>query len=184
MTTDFMHKLTATKHRVYLPELLKEVSKEKDRATKVFMLRAYANRGREYLDLMKAFVLYTFHPDYSCAIPDTEPPYKKGVYKDFGTAPGTMFTCIKRMGYWAVANVNGEQRKFENFIQNQIKRESVFIQTLESMCDVESELFLMMTQKKILAKKYPTIKYDLLKEAFSGWLPDPKSLTANSGASE
>lgn len=184
MTTEFMHKLTATKHRIYLPELLKEVSKEKDRAQKVFMLRAYANRGKEYLELIKAFTLYTFHPNYSCDLPDTVPPYKTGVYKDLGTSPATLFTAIKRMGYWAVADVNGEKRYFENFIKNQIKRESIFIQTLESLSDQESVLLLAMVHKKVNLKTYPTIKYDLFKEAFSGWLPDPKSLAANSGGTE
>lgn len=167
-------RLANPRERVYLPELLKEVSKTKDTADKVLLLRTFANKGPEYVKLMKDFVQCVWHPLVEFELPPGAPELVNSI-KDYNLAPSNLFSQVKRLPYF----IKGSP----TFLKNQIKREQVFIQSLEQMFKPEADLFVMIKDKKINLKVYPGLNEKLIREAFSGWLPKEVPNASSTGAS-
>lgn len=158
----FEHRLKNPRERIYLPELLKEVANTKEHVQKIAILRAFAAKNAEHSNLIRDFIQCVYHPDVVMELPEGKPPYTT-VYADFNLAPMTLTSAFKRVPYF----VKGHSR----FIENKIKREQIFIQTLESMFRDDSELFLMVRDKKVNSRKYKTVNELLFREAFPGMLP-------------
>lgn len=159
---DFHTRLTNPRERIYLPELLKEVSKEKAHAQKIAMLRAYSAKNAEHEKLLNSFIECVYHPAVVFELPPGAPEFKSA-YADYNLAPSTLTKAFGRVPYF----VKGHSR----FIERTIKRESVFIQELESLYKDDAALFIMAKDKKIDARKYKGINEPLFREAFPGLLP-------------
>jgi len=167
---DFDQRLANPRERIYLPEVLAEVSKAKTKERKIELLQAFAKKNTESYNLVRDFVQSTFHPQVVLDLPESEPPYES-VFPDYNLAPNTLSKSFKRIPYF----VKGHSM----YIELAPKRERLYIQTLESLFKADAELFIMVKDKRIDAKKYKGVTEALFREAFPGFLPElvksPKS---------
>lgn len=163
--TPIEHRLNNPRDRVYLPEILNVISTEADstHSRRVSLIRAYVNKSPENANLVRDFVQCVFHPDVKFDLPDGNPPYKTD-FLDYNMAPVTLRQAFARVSYF----VPGHSK----FIIAPLKREQVFIQTLEGMFKPDSELFLMVKNKKIDDKIHPHLTEDFFREALPGLLPE------------
>lgn len=150
------------RERIYLPEILAAASKEKAHARKIALLRAYANKNQEHFELMRDFIQSIYHPAVVLDLPDGTPPYKTE-FLDYNMAPMQLRQAFSRIPYF----VKGHSR----YIKNPIKREQVFIQTLEGMYREDAELFIMIKEKKFNARRYKTINEAIFREALPNFFP-------------
>lgn len=160
---DIHTRLKNPRERIYLGEILKEVGKLPTVEERVLMLRAYANRNNECLNLMRNFMQCTWHPKVDMDLPKPGSPEIENTWADYNLAPGTLTQAFAKVKYF----VKGQG----SYLENTIKRESVFIQILESLYKTESKLFVMVKDKKIDKRAFPNIDEDLFRAAFAGWLP-------------
>jgi len=164
-------RLKNPRSRVYLPEMLKHVSKLKSEDEKVQALRSYANKDAEHMTGMKDLMQCLFHPAVVYDLPEGDPPFKVD-YIDYDMAPLTLAKALKKSKYF----VKGT----ESFVQNPVKREQIFMQTLESLFIEDAKLFLMVKDKKIDQRVYKGVTEDLFRAAFAGWLPPKENPTKES----
>lgn len=157
--------------RVYLPEILKYVTKLKTQEEKVLALRAYANKNQEHLTAIKDLMQCLYHPAVVYDLPEGNPPFKVD-YADYNLAPNTLAKALKKSKYF----VKGT----ESFAQNPMKREQIFMQTLESLYTDDAKLYLMVKDKKIDQRVYKGVDEDLFRAAFAGWLPPKENPTQES----
>lgn len=159
-------RLKNQRERVFLPEILYEVSKVKEHARKIELLRLYASKNEEHFKLMRDFLQCIYHPAVVFDLPAGSPPFVTD-YADFTLAPMSLREAFLRVPYF----VKGHSK----YIENSIKRERVFVQTLEGMFKADSELFLMVKDKKFDSKKYKTINEAIFREAFPDIMPAQES---------
>jgi hypothetical protein len=164
MPMDIRQRLENPRERVYLPELLSAVAKEKNADEKIFLLRAFANKSPECFNLMRDFVQLMW-TDVKFDLPNTPPPYKTE-YPDYTLAPSTLTKAFKRVQYFVPGH--------PSYISTTLKREQIYIQTLESLFKDDAELYLMIKDKKLDQKKYKGINEALIRSAFAGFLPPKK----------
>ena len=118
-------------------ELFKAVHGKKDKGGKKELLSQYKR------DDVKALLIWNFDKQIKSAIPEGEVPYKKN------EAP------INSGGHTRLVH---EWRTLYNFIRggndslSQMKRETMFIQLLESLHESESELLMLVKDKKLQSK--------------------------------
>jgi len=167
---DFAKKLVTPRARIYVPELFAELAKMKALPDKIEALQAYQRKDQEHANLIRDVVQSMFHPAVVFDLPPGAPPYKTD-YLDYNMAPSTLVTAFKRLPYFVESH--------SKHIKNPVKRESVYIQTLESLYKDDAELFVMIKNKKMDSKKYKGVTETLFRAAFPGMLPDksPKSET-------
>lgn len=131
-------------------ELFKAVHGKKDKGGKKELLSQYKR------DDVKALLIWNFDKQIKSAIPEGEVPYKKN------EAP------INSGGHTRLVH---EWRTLYNYIRggndqlSQMKRETMFIQLLESLHESEAELLMLVKDKK-LQSKY-RITRALVEEVFS-----------------
>ena len=135
-------------------EILTKVNNAKDKPKKIAVLQKYDTN--ELRQLMKA----AFDPKLEWLLPEGKVPYRPN------EAPvGTEHNWLKR-----------EVRKFFHFLKGgnpqltQMKRENMFIQMLEGLCQEEAELLIHIKNKE-LNKHYKGLTANLVKEAFN-WNDD------------
>ena len=160
---NFEQRLENTRERIYLPELFSEVVKLKSKDAKIAMLHTYSTKNVEHFNLIRDFIQSTFHPAVVLDLPESAPPFKSE-YNDYNLAPTTLTKAFKRIPYF----VSGH----EMYIVNRLKREQIYIQTLESMYKPDADLFIMVKDKRIDQKVYKGLTEALLREAFPGFLPE------------
>ena len=118
-------------------ELFKAVHGKKDKGGKKDLLSQYKR------DDVKALLIWNFDKQIRSAIPEGEVPYKKN------EAP------INSGGHTRLVH---EWRTLYNYIRggndqlSQMKRETMFIQLLESLHESEAELLLLVKDKKLQTK--------------------------------
>jgi len=118
-------------------ELFKAVHGAKNKTLKSKIL------GENKRDDVKALLIWNFDKEIRSAIPEGEVPYKKN------EAP------INSGGHTRLVH---EWRTLYNFIRggngslSQMKRETMFIQLLESLHESEAELLLLVKDKKLQSK--------------------------------
>lgn len=142
--------------RLLLPEIFERVEKA---ATAIERKNILLQHNSPVLtDLLKI----NFHPDIKMQLPEGEPPYKKeGI--PTGLADTNLYKEMRRMYTW----INPPQNL------NKIKKETLFIQLLESINENEAALLCAVKDKQI-EKLYPSITYELINETFPGLLPEKK----------
>ena len=118
-------------------ELFKAVHGKKDKGGKRELLSQYKR------DDVKALLIWNFDKEIKSAIPEGEVPYKKN------EAP------INSGGHTRLVH---EWRTLYNYIRggndqlSQMKRETMFIQLLESLHESEAELLMLVKDKKLQSK--------------------------------
>ena len=118
-------------------ELFKAVHGKKDKGGKKELLSQYKR------DDVKALLIWNFDKQIKSAIPEGEVPYKKN------EAP------INSGGHTRLVH---EWRTLYNYIRggndalSQMKRETMFIQLLESLHESEAELIMLVKDKKLQTK--------------------------------
>ena len=118
-------------------ELFKAVHGKKDKKGKADLLSQYKR------DDVKALLIWNFDKQIKSAIPEGDVPYKKN------EAP------INSGGHTRLVH---EWRTLYNFIRggndqlSQMKRETMFIQLLESLHESEAELLMLVKDKKLQTK--------------------------------
>ena len=131
--------------KMTLPELLTHIG-DLPAAKKASALKQIANLTPE----LKTVLQYTFHKNIVFELPAGVPPYKP----------------METPGNWGHNRLPKELRKFQYFLKgstlNSIKRESIFIEVLESVSPEEAKLVLMMKEKKLT---YKGINRKLIEEA-------------------
>jgi len=132
--------------------ILKEASEITGRKDRVAFLRSHHPNT-----LLKTLLKYRFDPNIQFALPPGEPPFKK---------------CE------AVDNENmlyNEARRLYLFIEggnsdlNPVRRETLFIQLLESIDPKDAELLIAIKDKKM---PYKGITEKVVREAFPNILPE------------
>ena len=143
--------------RLLLPEIFDQVQKaETQQERKNILLKHNSPVLVESLKM-------NFHPDIKFKLPEGEPPFKRdGV--PMGLADSNLYKEMRRMYVW----INPP----ENL--HKIKRETLFIQLLESINEKEAVL-LCAVKDKDLTRIYPNVTYELANDTFPGVLP-PKTV--------
>jgi hypothetical protein len=131
--------------KMTIPELLTHIS-ELPAAKKATALKQIADLTPE----LKTVLKYTFHKNILFELPKGVPPYK----------------AMETPENWGHNRLPKELRKFQYFLKgsnlNPIKRESIFIEVLETVSPEEAKLVLMMKDKKLT---YKGINRKLIEEA-------------------
>lgn len=151
----------------YLPELLAALNNSglNQRQKRIDMLRAFAKIDTRREMVLRGFIECVFHPMVVFALPPTNPPYKENDSPDYDLNGRTLYNFFyERMPLYFVKGTS-------RYIQNDPKREILFIQQLEALHKEEAKCLLMMKNKQLEScKKF--LNYGLFKEAFPEWLPD------------
>lgn len=144
--------------RLLLPEIFEKAQKASSDAERMTILRQ--NNSPVLLDILKM----NFDPNVRMQLPEGDPPYKKtGI--PMGMADTNLYKEMRRMYTWINPPPN----------LHRIKRETLFIQLLESINEKEAELICAVKDKN-MTKLYPAISYDLVSETFPGILPPKETV--------
>ena len=155
---------------IYIVEILKAASKEKLEEDKIKMIRIWMNRGgvdegtglTKNATLFKGVMECLYDPRVIFDLPAGKPPYLVNEAMSYNDVSNTLFKAIRKVKLFAENSAK---------VTNTMKRENLFIQQLETMYKDEAELFIMMVNKKLDAKVYPTITEDLCRKIFPNVLP-------------
>lgn len=135
-------------------EILSQISKIKDPQERQNALGTCAD-NKALMQVLHA----TFHPEVKFILPSGAPPFTK-LAKSVD-AQGTLYREAKRL-YLFIEGLSPPVQ--------QLKRETLFVQLLESVDPDDADLLLAMKDKKM---PYKGITYVLVHATFPGLLPDP-----------
>ena len=144
----------ADNYNLSFHEILTKVNNAKDKPKKIEVLRRYDTS--ELRMLMKG----AFDPKLEWLMPEGKPPYKPNE-APIGTEHTWLKQEVKRMFHFL---------KGGNPQLSQMKRDTMFIQMLEGLCDEEAKLLIQVKDKE-LNKHYKGLTANLVKEAFN-WNDD------------
>lgn len=146
--------------KLLIPEILQKANEAKTRQEKIDILRKNDSQPLRAM-------LYLAHVDVKWHLPEGNPPFKREEKTPIGLSETNLYREARRLYIWVGDNPQQNLSKF--------KREQLFIEMLEGIHYTEADLLLELKDKKF-AKKYKTLKADVVREAFPGLLPaeDPK----------
>lgn len=133
-----------------ISEILKEVESISSRKAKVEKLRTYDNNVA-----LKSILKGAYDPRIEWLLPSGIPPYKEA--EDMIRDPGGLYREYRKFYIFT------KGRNSDNI--SQIKRESLFIQTLEKIHPDEAKVLLAVKEKSL---PYKGITAKLVQEAFPG----------------
>ena len=140
--------------RLLLPEIFEKAQKAATDVERMTILRQ--NNSPVLIDILKM----NFDPNVRMQLPEGDPPYKKtGI--PMGMADTNLYKEMRRMYTWVNPPPN----------LHKIKRETLFIQLLESINEKEADLICAVKDKN-MTKLYPAITYELVSKTFPGILPE------------
>lgn len=172
---DIKTRIKNPRERVYLAEILAEVSKLKKQEEKIELLHLFFNKNSETNRLMVQFMECMFHSKVVMELPEGVPPFSSD-HKDFNLAPMQLLAAFKRVPYFVSTQ--------SQFVQSASKRESIFIQTLESLHTPDALIYCMLKDKQIDKKIYPGVTAKVLLAAFPDIVPEEMLYTKKPGSSE
>jgi len=135
--------------RFSVSEILKRCSEYKKKEERVEALRVNCNES------CKIVLQYMFHPDVKFALPDGKPPFK---YSQFDEQ--NMLHSEARRLYLFLEGVNPDMKP--------LKRETLFLEILQSVTPDDADLLLAMKDKK---SPYKGLTYDVAVAAFPELFP-------------
>jgi len=135
-------------------EILTKVNNAKDKPKKIEVLKKYDTNE------LRMFLKGAFSEKLEWLLPEGIPPYKPNE-APIGTEHTWLKQEVKRMFHFL---------KGGNPQLSQMKRDNMFIQMLEGLCDEEAKL-LIWAKDKELNKHYKGLTANLIKEAFD-WNDD------------
>ena len=131
-----------------VPEVLELVRQAKTKQEKVEILRKNSHPA------LRDILRINFDADVVSVLPEGSPPYKKDDGPE-GNSPSSLFKVHKQFKYFFKGPIANQA--------NPIRRESIFIQALESMHPTESDLLIEVKDRKLKG-----ITKALVDEAFPG----------------
>jgi hypothetical protein len=140
-----------------IPQIFAEVEKATSKQTKVNVLRAYSH------PVLIGMLQINFNPDVILHLPEGHPPHKRDDKIPEGYSETNLFQEFRRMYIWLDPNIN----------LSKMKKEQLFIQMLEGIHWTEADDLCLAKDKK-LHTKYPSLKEDIVREAFPDALPPAK----------
>lgn len=142
--TKFSDKMRNERTAIYLPELFEELEKLETIEERANTIKEYYEKKNS--NVLGSYLAALYHPAVVLNLPETIPPYDNSQYIDYDMAPLRLEKAIGRLGYFFEPH--------STHITNKVKRESVFIQTLESLHKKDAELF-----ESLLLKVFPVYRY-------------------------
>ncbi len=145
-----------------ISEVLELVEKASSKKDKVDILKKYE------APVLRGILRINFDPSVKMDLPEGEPPFKKESDRPRGMSPSTLQNEYRRFYIWIDPKTQ----------LSKLKKESLFIELLESIDVSEAEVIILAKDKK-LHKKYKSLKEDIVREAFPFTLPpkEPKVKT-------
>lgn len=140
--------------KLMLPEIFEQVEKAQTNPEKIAILRKWQS------DVMLNVFKINYHPEIKMLLPEGDPPFKKDTGIPVGYGDTNLYKEFRKFYIWIDPNAN----------VNKIKKETLFIQLLESLQWQEAELVCAIKDRK-LQLKYKSLTPDLINEAFPGVLP-------------
>jgi len=137
-----------------LSEVLEQVDKLKAKEEKIALLRRHGNPA------YKGILRINFDETVNMNLPEGEPPYKKEGGKPIGYQETNLITEFRRFYIWLDPKQN----------LSKIRKEKLFIEMLEGLHVSEAEVICLAKDRQ-LQKKYKSLNYDLVREAFPDLLP-------------
>lgn len=137
-----------------LSEVLEQVDKIKGKQEKIDLLRQYG------LPAYKAILRINFDESVSMNLPEGEPPFRKEEGKPIGYQETNIIQEYKRFYIWLDPKQN----------LTKLRKEKLFIEMLEGLHVSEAEVLCLAKDRK-LQKKFKSLNYDLVREAFPDLLP-------------
>lgn len=144
---------SAPKKYKYPHEVFSEVDKLESFHDRVAYLRENASFA------VKTILQCNFAPTIGLDLPEGSPPYRKDVMPADLT-PARIDKAIKVLGKIAIFPGQAPAKGLEG-----MKKQTLFINLLESINEDDAEAILLMKEKQ-LTTKYPTIDETLVKTAF------------------
>ena len=135
-------------------EVLDLVDKAKTKEEKIGLLRKHS------MPAYKGILRINFDETISMGLPPGEPPYKKEGGRPIGYQETNLITEFRRFYIWLDPKQNLPK----------IRKEKLFIEMLEGLHMSEAEIMCLVKDRD-LEKKYKTITYDVVREAFPDLLP-------------
>lgn len=152
----------------YVPELFDHLDTLKTKKQRIDAIRAFVARNNPQVIALRGVVRYTYHPDIVMSLPEGEPPYKDPKYTDYSHAPMPLVSALKKRAPRFIPLSNMFIPDDERFgKQKAMKRERVFIQTLESLFEEDAKLFVQVKDKKLSGWK--SVNESLFRDALPNW---------------
>lgn len=148
---------------VGLSELFEELVGIKSLEDKQRLIKIFINSKKSNEQLLKNYIQSVYHPLIVLNLPNEVPPYKKDNYEDYDLAVIQMYKALDRVKHF-VSGIPG-------YIENKLKREEIFIRTLEELYKKDAELYSYILLKEINQEKFPGINDSLFMEIFPEWFP-------------
>ena len=134
-------------------DIVEKQANDTDRAN--LLLNATKNDN-----FLKWMLRLNFDPNVKFLLPEGTPPYKKIEDRPMGYEEITLYKSQRRFYIWMDPKQNLKQ----------MKRESLFIELLESLHYTEADLICLIKDGK-LNEKYPSITESLVRKIFPELLP-------------
>lgn len=135
-----------------LSQILQETSQQKSKKERAAFLRKNTNAA------LNKLLRYTYGKDIKFLLPEGAPPYKQSTFDE----PANFYNEIKRLYLF----IEGGHPSL-----TAIKRESLFIETLEFINKEDAELLLSVKEKKI---PYKNITENFIRETLPEVFEDEK----------
>lgn len=136
-----------------LAEITAGVCELKDTSEQVAYLQK--NNSKE----LRNILILMYDKRWSFSIPSTPPPYTPSVHNE---THGMLYREARKLAYFV-----NEMSEGENL--SQVKKESLFIQMLETVDQDDAKLLIQMLSKQA----FPELTADTINEAFNGIISDP-----------
>lgn len=135
-------------------EILEECSKLSKRSEKIQFLKSNWN------PTIGQILAYAFDPQWEFELPEGAPPYKPSEFDEYGR----LYAEAKKIHRLFVKGVEPNYEKLPA-----LKRESLFIQTLEGLYADDAKLLVAVKDKKM---PYKGITKKLIMEAYPGLIKE------------
>lgn len=135
-------------------EVLDLVDKAANKEEKIKLLRAHN------MPAYKGVLRINFDENINMGLPPGEPPYRKEIGKPIGYQETNLITEFKRFYIWLDPSQS----------LTKVRKEKLFIEMLEGLHSSDAEIMVLVKDKD-LNKKFKTITYDIVREAFPDLLP-------------
>ena len=142
---------------------VEDICKLKTKEEKNNLISVYIATNPTNKELLKNYIQSVYHPMVILDLPPEIPPYVSD-FPDYEMAPTALNKALLRIKHFVKGN--------PSYIENKIKREEIFIRTLEQMYKDNSELYAYILTKEIDNKKYPGLNDTFFFELFPEWFPE------------
>lgn len=165
MTTPLRQRLEQNPDAIVsLHDVFVELKESETLEQRADLLNLFHDSNDNNRHLIQSYVECLYHPMIVLDLPDEIPPYRvnENQYEDYLSFK--LSKAFKRIPHF----VKGHS----DYIENTLKRETIFVKTLEELHKDEAELFVTLLFRKVDSKKYPGLTDELLLSTFKQYLPE------------